>query len=149
MNKEASRRIVPESVAALVVVGLLGLFELLVLFGALEVNGASVAAVAPWAYEPFCKLVGEHSAQLKQREDLALFTVDVEDDEQKPSDASGEGESVFQLAITNESFSTVFEDESEPQAWPAWADEIDWDENLSTNSVPDEPLEPEEIIPVG
>ncbi len=57
-----SRRIVPVSVIATsLVVCLVGL-EVLVISGALELKGATVARIAPWAYEPFLKLVGEHPA---------------------------------------------------------------------------------------
>jgi len=32
----------------------------LVIAGALEIKSSTVARIAPWAYEPFLKLVGEH-----------------------------------------------------------------------------------------
>ena len=39
---------------------LLVVFEFLVIFGALELKAQTVAKYAPWAYEPFLRLVGEH-----------------------------------------------------------------------------------------
>lgn len=60
MKDLETRRIVPMSVLAIVVFIVLGVFELLIIGGVLELNAATVKRVAPWAYEPFLKLVGEH-----------------------------------------------------------------------------------------
>ncbi|MCK5676762.1 MAG: hypothetical protein KAH99_07075, partial [Verrucomicrobia bacterium] len=44
----------------LVLVLLLIVFEVLVIFGVFELKAQTVAKHAPWAYESFLKLVGEH-----------------------------------------------------------------------------------------
>jgi hypothetical protein len=58
--KGTSRRIVPVSVAATVCFVLLATFELMVFGGVFQVKASVVRQVAPWAYEPFLKLTGEH-----------------------------------------------------------------------------------------
>lgn len=64
MKNKESRRIVPMSMAALVVTVLLVLFEGLTLGHALEVDASVIARIAPWAYEPFLRVVGEHPDQI-------------------------------------------------------------------------------------
>lgn len=60
MSKKESRRIVPVSAVAIAVFAVLVIFEALVIGGVFEVKAATVARIAPWAYEPFLRLVGEH-----------------------------------------------------------------------------------------
>lgn len=60
MSKLETRRINPIAHIALVAVVILIVFEGFVIFGALEMKAQTVARYAPWAYEPFLKLVGEH-----------------------------------------------------------------------------------------
>jgi len=60
MKKKESRRIVPISIVTSTLVLLLAVFELLLIGGVLEIRAATVARIAPWACEPFLKLVGEH-----------------------------------------------------------------------------------------
>jgi len=60
MSKKESRRRVPVSAIAIAVFVLLVVFEVLVIGGALEIKSSTVARIAPWAYEPFLRLVGEH-----------------------------------------------------------------------------------------
>ena len=60
MSKHETKRCNPIAHITLVVVVVLLVFELLVIFGALELKAQTVAKYAPWAYEPFLKLVGEH-----------------------------------------------------------------------------------------
>ena len=60
MEKQETRRINPIAHITLVLVLLLIVFEALVIFGVFELKAQTVAKHAPWAYEPFLKLVGEH-----------------------------------------------------------------------------------------
>ncbi len=60
MKNRESRRIVPISIVTAVVFVLVVAFELLVIGGAVDVKASTIARLAPWAYEPFLKLVGEH-----------------------------------------------------------------------------------------
>jgi len=60
MRKKESRRRVPVSAMAIIVFAVLVVLEMLLLAGALEIRSSTVARIAPWAYEPFLKLVGEH-----------------------------------------------------------------------------------------
>ncbi|MEN8254217.1 MAG: hypothetical protein ABFR33_01995 [Verrucomicrobiota bacterium] len=60
MDRKETRRINPIAHITLVLVLLLIVFEGLVILGALELKAQTVAKHAPWAYEPFLKLVGEH-----------------------------------------------------------------------------------------
>lgn len=64
--KNESRRVVWSAYLATGVVGVVVFLELIVLFGALELTPSTVAHVAPWAYEPFLKLLGEHPSQLSE-----------------------------------------------------------------------------------
>lgn len=59
MNKKASRRNVPASWIAKIVLGLLLLFEVSLICGVTEIKGSTIVKVAPWAYESFLRLVGE------------------------------------------------------------------------------------------
>jgi len=67
MSKIKSRRIVPVSAVAMAAFALLVVFEALVIGGALEVKASVVAKLAPWAYEPFLKLVGEHPDSIPRK----------------------------------------------------------------------------------
>jgi hypothetical protein len=60
MSKKESRRIVPLSAVAIVAFVMLVVFEVLIIGGVFGVKASTVARIAPWAYEPFLKLVGEH-----------------------------------------------------------------------------------------
>ncbi len=60
MREKESRRIVPVSYAAIAVLALVFAFEAAVMGGLLEIRSSTVARIAPWAYGPFLKLVGEH-----------------------------------------------------------------------------------------
>ena len=68
MSKKVSRRTVPLSAVAIVAFVTLVGFEVLVIGGAFGVKASTVARIAPWAYEPFLRLVGEHpdSEMLKE-----------------------------------------------------------------------------------
>ena len=52
MNKQEQRRVNPVSKFTFVAVVILVIFELLVIFGALELKAQTVAKYAHWAYEP-------------------------------------------------------------------------------------------------
>ncbi len=67
MKNRESRRIVPASMIAIAVFTLLAVLEVSVICGVMQVNAAAIAKVAPWAYEPFLKLVGEHPDSYRQR----------------------------------------------------------------------------------
>ncbi len=60
MGKQETRRrnLIARITLALVLL-LIG-FEVLVIFGVLELRAQTVAKYAPWAYEPFLRFVGEH-----------------------------------------------------------------------------------------
>ncbi len=60
MNKQKQKRNVPVAKTAVAVFGVLGLFELFAISGGFEMKPSTVARIAPWAYEPYLKLVGEH-----------------------------------------------------------------------------------------
>ena len=60
MNKKESRRIVPLSVVAIAAFAVLIVCQVLVIGGVFELKASTVARIAPWAYEPFLRLVGEH-----------------------------------------------------------------------------------------
>ena len=60
MNKQETRRTNPIAKVTLFLVAVLIVFEALVIFGVLELKSQNVAKIAPWAYEPFLKLMGEH-----------------------------------------------------------------------------------------
>ena len=60
MAKLETHRINPIAHITLVAVIILIIFEVLVMGGVLELKSQAVAKYAPWAYEPFLKLVGEH-----------------------------------------------------------------------------------------
>ena len=60
MSKKESRRRVAVSTIAMAAIALLVVFEVLVIGGGFGIKAATVARIAPWAYEPFLWLVGEH-----------------------------------------------------------------------------------------
>ena len=60
MDKLETRRTNPVAHFALLAVAILVVFETLVICGAFELKAQTVEKYAPWAYEPFLRLVGEH-----------------------------------------------------------------------------------------
>ncbi|MEE9368393.1 MAG: hypothetical protein V3V05_05965 [Pontiella sp.] len=60
MKQVNQRRIVPISVVTIVIFSLLGFFQLFVIAGGYELEASTVKKFAPWVYEPFLKLAGEH-----------------------------------------------------------------------------------------
>ena len=71
MNQRISRRIVPIALFVKVLFGVLILIEALLISGVFQLRASTVARVAPWATEPFLKLVGEHpdSPGFRQRQE--------------------------------------------------------------------------------
>ena len=71
MNQRISRRIVPIALFVKVLFGVLILIEALLISGVSQLRASTVARVAPWATEPFLKLVGEHpdSPGFRQRQE--------------------------------------------------------------------------------
>lgn len=155
MKNGESRRIVPESIAAWTVVSILFLFELIVLFGGLEINGATVARLAPWAYSGYSWLVGEHSDQIANRMEWDLF------DENEVLDAvttDAATEPIFLLSPDEDSSAT----ETNTFEWPDLDEDeikIIWSELTPTNRAPDaefpveespvEDVPGREVMPVG
>lgn len=66
MNDSVYKRSIPVALKATVVLCILGLFELFVIMGGLTLRAASVKQVAPWAYETYLRLVGEHPDSLSK-----------------------------------------------------------------------------------
>jgi len=60
MARQEVRRINPIAHITLVVVIILLVFEVLVIGGVFEFKAQTIAKYAPWAYESFIRLVGEH-----------------------------------------------------------------------------------------
>ena len=60
MKETTARRIVPISIVTMIVFGLMALFQIFVITGGYELEAATVKKAAPWAYESFLKLTGEH-----------------------------------------------------------------------------------------
>jgi len=60
MDKQETRRINPIAHITAAAVVVLVVFEFLIIFGVFELKAQTVAKYAPWAYEPFLRLVGEH-----------------------------------------------------------------------------------------
>jgi len=60
MGKKQTRRISRIANVTAVAVVALVLFEVVMISGAIELKAQTVAKYAPWAYEPFLRLVGEH-----------------------------------------------------------------------------------------
>jgi hypothetical protein len=145
MSNKESRRIVPVSAFAIAAFAVLVVFEVLVIGGVLELKASTVARIAPWAYEPFLRLVGEHpeSAMLREtnrsREEtrtnkasgissVAGFNPDALTLELDAEAATGEPSEPEQALST----------EQQPVTNP--------DEPKQTNQIPDRP---KAVVPVG
>lgn len=144
MAKLETRRINPIAHITLVAVIILIIFEALVMGGVLELKTQTVAKYAPWAYEPFLKLVGEHP------DSAARWATVEEVDESDPvvlpeANVTGlEPSAIPVLISTNETIITTnvllkasvpLETETEPI--PV----------VVPTNAPN--LDPEEIVPVG
>jgi hypothetical protein len=60
MNEVESRRVVPMAQITVICTVLLALFELYFISTAYELKASTVKKVAPWVYEPYRKMMGEH-----------------------------------------------------------------------------------------
>lgn len=145
MEKRETRRINPIAQITLTAVLVLVLFELLIIFGAMQLEARTVAKIAPWAYEPFLKLVGEHP------ESTPRWAVVEETDESAAADSPVAGVAGLQpMAIP---VLTETNAPAETNAPP------DTDTGNETPSVPEaEPTaapdkkpsqKPDEAVPVG
>ena len=147
MDKVKERRVNPIAKVATLAVLVLLVFEGLVIGGVFELKAQTVAKYAPWAYEPFLRLVGEHP-------DSAPRLAEIEESKEEPEtlipgglDISGLEPSIIPVLIaTNDTMlgtNTVLEptipQEVEPVPVPVPV-------KVPTNAV--ETIE-EEIIPVG
>lgn len=102
MDKQETRRRNPVARIALVAVLILIVFEALVIFGALELNAQAVAKYAPWAYEPFLRLVGEHP-ESTARQAVVEESDEAATDESTTADVTGLDPSAIPALIeTNE-----------------------------------------------
>lgn len=63
MKNAAGKRVVRITAVASLIFAALLIFELFVICGGLDVKASVIRKHAPWAYEPFLKLVGEHPDQ--------------------------------------------------------------------------------------
>jgi hypothetical protein len=145
MSKKESRRIVPVSTLAIAAFALLVVFEGLVIGGVFEVKASTVARIAPWAYEPFLRLVGEHPESKTRNESVGG---EKEEDAGVPSGmASVAGFNPDDLVIELDAeieeavevdFEAVLPDGSPSNAVPV--------ESPITNPVPDHSAD---VVPVG
>jgi hypothetical protein len=143
MSQQETRRRNPIAHITLVLVVLLILFEALVIFGVFELKAQTVAKYAPWAYEPFLRLAGEHPESTPR-----WATVEEpEEDEEIDSATLGvtglEASAIPVLVETNEAIlatNLILEAtvplKVEPEPIPV---------ATSTNA----PAAPEETVPVG
>jgi hypothetical protein len=140
MKNGESRRIIPESIAAWTVVSSLFLFELSVLFGGLEIKGAAMARIAPWAYSLYSRLVGEHPDQISTRMEWDFF-----DEEEALEAVTTDADSgpIFLLSPDEDSSAA----ETNAFEWPdLYDDEIEviWPELTPTNRAQEEAVPVEE-----
>ncbi|MCF7864501.1 MAG: hypothetical protein K9L89_06915 [Kiritimatiellales bacterium] len=145
MGKINTRRINPVSHVAALAVTMLVVFEVLVMAGVLELKAQTVAKYAPWAYEPFLKLIGEHP------DSASRWAAAVEE-----SDAGKEKDAVAYVAgIAPSALPILIETNSVvPQTTNAVPELSVPPEEAVTNLPPVAPVNapqpgPEDIVPVG
>lgn len=144
MDKRETRRINPIAHIALIAVLLLIIFEMLVIFGAMELRAQTVAKYAPWAYEPFLKLVGEHPDSAPRRAAIEEVEED-EDDLSTVAGVAGLNPSAIPVLIetdeagsaTNAILEATVPTEAESDPVPVYA---------PTNRPP---VRQEKVVPVG
>jgi len=127
-HKNEARRIVPAAYLATGVVGVLFVLELVVLSGALELNPATVADFAPWAYDPFLKLIGEHPSQFTEAQSVSTNSVVT---------VAGFDPETLSITLDAAEGITGTNVVIEPTV-PLYEEELE-----------DEPLDPEDVVPVG
>lgn len=144
MDKRNTRRINPVAHFATLAVTALVVFEVLVMAGALELKAQTVAKYAPWAYEPFLKLVGEHPdsaprlAVVQEDEDADISTLALTGLGDFPPEA------IPVLAETNE---TERAENIVPGPSASLEAEAQPSPTTSTNNLP--VFNENEIVPVG
>jgi len=117
-------------------VAVLVVCEVLVVCGALEVRASLVAKVAPWAYEPFLRLVGEHPDQMAPNTattNNAMEYVTIKD----LTDASAATNTVFGALDTSVETNATSTPLQVPNEEPV---------NIETNTPAESP---DVVIPVG
>jgi len=60
MKQVEQRRIVPMSYLTIIFFMIFGILQVVVIAGVLEIKSSTVKRIAPWAYEPFLRFMGEH-----------------------------------------------------------------------------------------
>jgi hypothetical protein len=144
MDRRESRRINPIAHFTTLAVSVLMVFELAIISGVLELEAKTVATYAPWAYEPFLRLVGEHPESMPR-------WASVEDGENKDVSGSAVAEvagielSAIPLLIgTNE---TAVSSNAAPAAALPGGPSAEPETKEPPAATPE--TQPEEIEPVG
>ena len=145
MSKKESRRIVPVSAVAIAAVALLVVFEGLVIGGVFEVKASMVARIAPWAYEPFLRLVGEHPESKTRNESVGGEKADEAGAPSGMASVAGFNPDglVIDLGAEMEEAVDVDSEAVLPEGSPSNA--VPSDSSI-TNPVPDHPAD---VVPVG
>lgn len=68
MKNVQEHRVVPVAMVMTIIMSCIGLFEVVVVAGGLEIKSSTIKRIAPWAYAPFLRMVGEHPEQFKGTE---------------------------------------------------------------------------------
>jgi hypothetical protein len=110
MKELETRRITPVAYIAAIVVAVLVGLELLVVSGVLELRAGTVAKYAPWAYEPFLRLVGEHPDSRSHEVDSSGPAV---------KDVPADADPLSALIEAHEPGGVIPEPEVEPEPVPA------------------------------
>lgn len=74
MSDVEIRRKVPVAVLALICVSIIGILQILLLTGAYQVDAGTVRKFAPFLYNPFRKVVGEHPSTRPQTAETQAVT---------------------------------------------------------------------------
>ena len=136
MAKLETHRINPIAHVTLLVVAIVIVFEVLVIFGLFELKAQTVAKYAPWAYEPFLKLIGEHP------ESIPRWATVEEPEEADPAaaaeaNATGLEPSAIPVLVSNVVLEASVPLETEPEPIPG---------AVPTNAPA---AKPQETVPVG
>lgn len=78
MKDVESRRKVPAAVIAMICVSVIGLLQLLLVTGAYQVDSGTVRKIAPFLYNPFRKMMGEHPSTRPQTAESQASSRDLE-----------------------------------------------------------------------
>jgi hypothetical protein len=144
MNQRETRRINPVAHVATCAVAVLIALECLMIFGVLELEARTVARYAPWAYESFLKLVGEHPESMPRWVSIEE-PEDKEAGESAVAEAAGIELSAIPLLIdTNEAAGVT-----NPAPDEALPTELVPATSPSTSPAAPREVEPTEIEPVG